>query len=236
LEQHGVKTRTAVAVRKHTIDAECGVRQMLQLACREPVTRNRRRGAFPFESAVPGFAKYLRSERGFAESTIRNSGNCFFGACSAFTHVMACTLAESPCDPLHRKLRQLRCLRCRFDCYWVERTSSRAGVAPLKSSAFSRRTVTSTELRQGFPMDQKYHYPKTKGSELEARCPLAYTLPRGTRQNQPLPYWFSGLKVRMVASAVEQAPAGSTRTTASSSAQKPRMPVWLTESGMAFTP
>jgi hypothetical protein len=57
---------------------------------------------------------------------------CFFGACSAFTHVMACTLAESPCDPLHRKLRQLRCLRCRFDCYRVERTSSRAGVTPAE--------------------------------------------------------------------------------------------------------
>src|SRR5262245_41131652 len=32
LEQHGAKAKTAVAVRKHTIDAECGVRQMLQLA------------------------------------------------------------------------------------------------------------------------------------------------------------------------------------------------------------
>jgi AraC-like DNA-binding protein len=60
------------------------------------------------------------------------SCNCFFGACSAFTHVMACMLAESPCDPLHRRLRQLRCLRCRFDCYRVERTSSRAGVAPAE--------------------------------------------------------------------------------------------------------
>ena len=60
------------------------------------------------------------------------SCNCFFGACSAFTHVMACTLAESPCDPFHRKLRQLRCLRCRFDCYRVERTSSRAGVTPAE--------------------------------------------------------------------------------------------------------
>ena len=47
----------------------------------------------------------------------------FFGACSAFTHVMASALAESPSDPLHRKLRQLRCLRRRFDCYRVERTS-----------------------------------------------------------------------------------------------------------------
>jgi site-specific recombinase XerD len=45
---------------------------MLQLACKEPVTRNRRRGPFPLESAVPGFAEYLRSERGFGESTIRN--------------------------------------------------------------------------------------------------------------------------------------------------------------------
>ncbi len=72
LDQHGAKAKTPVAVRKHTIDAECGVRQMLQLACKEPVARNRRRGPFPLESAVPGFVEYLRSERGFAESTIRN--------------------------------------------------------------------------------------------------------------------------------------------------------------------
>ncbi len=61
------------------------------------------------------------------------SCNYFFGACSAFTHVMACTLAESPSDPLHRKLRQLRCLCRRLDCYRVERTSSRAGVAPAEA-------------------------------------------------------------------------------------------------------
>jgi len=73
------------------------------------------------------------------------SCNCFFGACSAFTHVMACTLAESLNDPLHRKLRQLRCLRCRFDCYRVERTSSRAGVAPAEVQRLSRRTVTPVE-------------------------------------------------------------------------------------------
>ena len=30
------------------------------------------------------------------------------------------------------KLRQLRCLRCRFDCYRVERTSSRTGVSPAE--------------------------------------------------------------------------------------------------------
>ena len=73
------------------------------------------------------------------------SCNYFFGACSAFNHVMACTLAESPSDPLHRKPRQLRCLRCRFDCYRVERTSSRAGVAPAEVQRLSRRTVTPVE-------------------------------------------------------------------------------------------
>ncbi len=44
------------------------------------------------------------------------------------------------CDPLHRRLQQLRCLRRCFDCYRVERTSSRAGLPPLWTTAFSRRT------------------------------------------------------------------------------------------------
>jgi hypothetical protein len=57
---------------------------------------------------------------------------------------MACTLAESPIDPLHRKLRQVCYLRRRFDCYRVERTSSRAGVAPAEAQRLSRRTITPT--------------------------------------------------------------------------------------------
>src|SRR5215813_3494425 len=71
-------------------------------------------------------------------------GSCInrFEACSAFTHVMAYTLAESPRDPFHRELRQLRCLRYRPDCYRVERTSSRVGVAPTEVQRLSRRTVT----------------------------------------------------------------------------------------------
>jgi hypothetical protein len=43
-----------------------------------------------------------------------------FEAYSAFTHVTACLLAESPSDPLHRRLRQLRYLRYRSDYYWLE--------------------------------------------------------------------------------------------------------------------
>jgi hypothetical protein len=69
-------------------------------------------------------------------------GSCIvgFGACSAFTHVTACTLAKSPSDSLHQRLQQSRCLHCCSDCYRVERTSSRAGLPPLWTSAFPRRT------------------------------------------------------------------------------------------------
>src|SRR5467141_1433625 len=69
-------------------------------------------------------------------------GSCIvgFGACSAFTHVTACLLAKSPSDSLHQRLQQSRCLHCCSDCYRVERTSSRAGIPPLWTSAFSRRT------------------------------------------------------------------------------------------------
>jgi hypothetical protein len=36
LEQHGAHAKTAVALRKHAIDAECGVRQMLIWPARNP--------------------------------------------------------------------------------------------------------------------------------------------------------------------------------------------------------
>jgi hypothetical protein len=44
------------------------------------------------------------------------------------------------CDSLHQRLQQSRCLHCCSDCYRVERTSSRAGIPPLWTTAFSRRT------------------------------------------------------------------------------------------------
>ena len=45
-----------------------------------------------------------------------------FEACSAFTRVTACMLAKSPCgDPLHRRLRRVRRLPRRSDCYRLER-------------------------------------------------------------------------------------------------------------------
>jgi len=42
---------------------------------------------------------------------------------------------------LHRRLRRLRCLCRRFDCYRVERTSSRAGLYPAEKHRLSRRTI-----------------------------------------------------------------------------------------------
>jgi len=75
---------------------------------------------------------YLHRQRPSLCNSQVGACNCCFGACSAFTHVTACTLAESPSDPFHRKLRQLRCLRRRFDCYRMERTSFRAGVSPAE--------------------------------------------------------------------------------------------------------
>jgi len=44
-----------------------------------------------------------------------------FEACSAFTRVTACRFAGSPSDPFHRRLRLLRYLHNRSDCYWLER-------------------------------------------------------------------------------------------------------------------
>jgi hypothetical protein len=107
----------------------------------------------PLPRQVPGACSLVPLHRlrpSLCNSQV-GSCNCFSEACSAFTHVMACTLAESPCDPFHRKLRQLRCLRCRFDCYRVERTSSRAGVAPAEVQRLSRRTITPTMLRWPSP-------------------------------------------------------------------------------------
>jgi hypothetical protein len=48
------------------------------------------------------------------------------------------------CDLLHRRLQQLRCLRRCFDCYRVERTSSRAGYSRCGPSPFHGAPGSST--------------------------------------------------------------------------------------------
>ena len=83
-------------------------------------------------------------------------------------------------------------------------------------------------LRDDFPPK------KQKSSELSLAALWLIPSP-STSPKSAANYWFSGLKVRIVASEVEQTPAGSTRTTASSSAQNARIPVWLMVSGTPTT-
>ncbi len=80
-------------------------------------------------------------------------GSCItiFGACLAFTHVTAYTLAKSPSDPLQQRLQQSRCLHCCSDCYRVERTSSRAGLTP----AVDQRLFTARRIIPFIRWDEK---------------------------------------------------------------------------------
>ena len=57
----------------------------------------------------------------------------------AFTCVTACIFAGSPSDPFHRRLRRIRYLLRRFDCYWAS-DPSQAGLPPAKIHTHSRRT------------------------------------------------------------------------------------------------
>src|SRR3954465_9917186 len=62
-----------------------------------------------------------------------------FGACSAFTRVAACTLAQSPIVTANRRLQPLRYLHDCSDCFRLERIAG-WGLHPLESAAFARRT------------------------------------------------------------------------------------------------
>ena len=64
----------------------------------------------------------------------------FFEACSAFTYVTACLFARSHNDPLHQRLRRLRCLRRRSDCYRLERPFAGRVSTPAEEQRLSRRT------------------------------------------------------------------------------------------------
>src|SRR6516162_7508594 len=64
-----------------------------------------------------------------------------FEACSAFTRVAACTLAQSPIVTANRRLQPFRYLHDCSDCFRLERFAGWAS-HPLESAAFSRRTPT----------------------------------------------------------------------------------------------
>ena len=57
--------------------------------------------------------------------------NVLFEACSAFTHVTACTLAKSLNDPLHQRLQPFCYLHDCSDCFRLEQ-HRRVGFAPTE--------------------------------------------------------------------------------------------------------
>jgi len=63
-----------------------------------------------------------------------------------FTHVTACTLAESPSGPPHPKLRQLRCLRCRFVCYRGRTSSAVLTLTDSASDSPQKVAITATVI------------------------------------------------------------------------------------------
>ncbi len=67
---HGRTCKSAEARAKVAHDARTPVRQMLELALRGRVESHRQHKIFPFGADAPGFANYLREERGLKEATI----------------------------------------------------------------------------------------------------------------------------------------------------------------------
>jgi hypothetical protein len=98
--------------------------------------------------------------------TVGRVGSCIccFGACSVFTaHYGLQTRRVALSDPLHQRLRQLRCLRYRSDCFRVERTSSRAGLStrggPAPFTAHRRKVASSIASH----LDYHFGLPSKKG-------------------------------------------------------------------------
>ena len=66
--------------------------------------------------------------------------HCPFEACSAFTARYGLCARQVPTDPLHQKLRPVRYLHGRSDCYRLERHLPGGVSHPLRLCTFARRT------------------------------------------------------------------------------------------------
>lgn len=76
---HGKTCRSAEALAKVGHDARTPVRQMLEVALRGRVESHRQHKVFPFAADAPGFADYLRDERGLKEDTVEKYANYLNG-------------------------------------------------------------------------------------------------------------------------------------------------------------
>ena len=96
---------------------------------------------FPNDDGLP------RYQGGSASASFR------FEACSTFTHVPACMLAESPyVTRFVEVLQQLCHLHHRSDCFRLERPVAGWDSHPLEVVAFSRRTLSGHYGIRGSPM------------------------------------------------------------------------------------
>src|SRR5690242_12413904 len=87
-----------------------------------------------------------------------SSASTFSRPHRAFTCVTACCFAESPSDPFHRRLRQLRFLCCRFDCYWAKRPFP-GGTCTRRIEQISRRTDQTSPA--GCQTRKEFRVPKS---------------------------------------------------------------------------
>jgi hypothetical protein len=92
-----------------------------------------------------GLMEFVRSYDSISFGLPRNRGGSapalvFSRPAQRLLTLRPACLPSRRCDLLHRRLQQLRCLRRCFDCYRVERTSSRAGLTPAVDHHLSRRT------------------------------------------------------------------------------------------------
>ena len=77
----------------------------------------------------------------------------FRGLHRTFTRVTACIFAGSLSDPFHRRLRRIRYLHRRFDCYWAEATIPRRDLHPLNHTRLHGARISPiTDRRRRFPV------------------------------------------------------------------------------------
>ena len=162
---HGKACRSDAARSKVAHDARTPVRQMLELALSGSVGPHRQRKPFPFEEAVPGFAGYLRDERGLMPDTVERHAFYLNGLSAFFEDAGVASLASvSPplfaaflvkrCAGLARTTRRDLCGTLRIFlryCYrerLIERDLSAAVEVPrIHRLASVPRAITWDEVR-----------------------------------------------------------------------------------------
>jgi len=99
--------------------------------CVHAVANTRQVGWNLFARTIPFASAFPRTLGGSAPASL------FSGPAQRSLTLQPARSPSRLSDPLHQRLQQFRCLHRCSDCYRVERTSSRAGIPPLWTSAFT---------------------------------------------------------------------------------------------------